>query len=171
MTVGKFYEVPVYTLTVSGTDNTGNKLEKQWQVLRFMPFLNTNPEQTGYNTRTGTTPIMSGLSDKREQSIQSYNPNYEIHNTHSEENGGFVITGNFMIHDGHDDLKLESGSWGAAGCMEVVGKKGFSEMKQFIYSISGSNNPDMEKGLQEFVKYKSLKLNLEGAAKPPVVEH
>ena len=34
---GVLYEVEVYTLTVSGTDNNGNQVSKEFDVLRFMP--------------------------------------------------------------------------------------------------------------------------------------
>ena len=166
-----YFVVPVYNLTVSGTNKEGKEVSQTWQVLRFMPFLNENPQTTGYKTKTGETPIMAGLADKREQPIQSYLPNYEIHNTHSEENGGFVITGSFMIHDGPDNLQTEARMWGAAGCMEVVGENGFSTMKEFIFSISGSENTDMEKGLQELVNSKNLWLKLEGTQRPAVIEY
>ena len=129
------------------------------------------PNSNTYKIKTGETPIMAGLADKREQPIQSYLPNYEIHNTHSEENGGFVITGSFMIHDGPDNLQTGARMWGAAGCMEVVGENGFSTMKEFIFSISGSENTDMEKGLQELVNSKNLWLKLEGTQRPPVIEY
>jgi RHS repeat-associated protein len=167
----RYFIVPAYNITVSGTNNEGKEVSQTWQVLRFMPFLNENPQATGYKTKTGEMPIMAGLADKREQTIQSYLPDYEIHNTFSEENGGFVITGGFMIHDGPDNLQSEAGMWGAAGCMEVVGENGFSTMKEFIFSISGSENTNIEKGLQELVNTKNLWLQLEGTPRPPVNEY
>ena len=167
----RYFIVPVYNITVSGTNNEGKEVSQSWQVLRFMPFLNENPQATGYKTKTSETPIMAGLADKREHPIQRYIPEYEIHNTFSEENGGFVITGSFMIHDGPDNLQSDAGMWGAAGCMEVVGEKGFSKMKEFIFSISGSENKNIDKGLQELVDSKNLWLNLEGTSRPPVKEY
>jgi hypothetical protein len=169
MTAGKFYEIPVYNITIMGTDDGGNRVSKQWQVLRFMPFLNTDPQKTGYKTRTRTEPIMSGLSSARKQSLFEYNPNYEIHNTFSPENGGFRVTGSFLIHDGPDDLIGDAGAWGAAGCMEVVGPSVFSKLKQTIFDLSGSSNSNMEKGLVDFAKSGKLKLDLE-ATKTPLVK-
>ena len=158
------FKVPTYTVTVSGTDNNGNQVSKSWETLRFMPYLNQHPEKTGYKTKTGETPKASGLADqKSDYRIQSYNPNYKIHNTYSPENGGFVIEGNFMIHDGPDGY--ENYGWGAAGCFEIMGKNGFNEFKTFIFSLSGMEG-EREQGLVDFVKTGNLRLNLEKAERP-----
>jgi len=93
----------------------------------------------------------------------SYNPNYEIHNTSSPENGGIVIYGNFMIHDGPDDLS-EFG-WGAAGCMEICGKSGFENLKSTIHSLSGSSKP-IEQGLVELAGAGKLMIHIEQAIRP-----
>jgi len=159
---GVLYEVEVYTLTVSGTDNNGNQVSKEFDVLRFMPYLNKQSDNTGYGT-ISETPIMSGLADERNEPAHSYNPNYEIHNTSSPENGGIVIYGNFMIHDGPDDLS-EFG-WGAAGCMEICGKSGFENLKSTIHSLSGSSKP-IEQGLVELAGAGKLMIHIEQAIRP-----
>ena len=163
---GKRYGVPIYSLTVMGTNSKGEKVSRTWNVLRFMPYLNQNPQNTGYKQATGSTPIMCGLSDERHSTIQSYNPNYQVHNSQTPENGGFVIYGNFMIHDGPDSEN--NTGWGAAGCMEVMGDEGFTKLKSFIFDLSGSRDPNMEQGLKEFVSSGKLHINIEQSKRPSV---
>ncbi len=65
--------------------------------------------------------------------------------------GGFVIYGNFMIHDGPDDLVSDAG-WGGAGCIEVCGASGFSDLKKLVYNLSGSSKTNQDQGIKELVE-------------------
>ena len=162
---GNLYEVPVYTLTVRGTDNQGNEIIRTFDILRFMPYLNRKKDNTGYKTIT-ETPFMSGLADYRKAPIQRYNANYEIHNTYSPENGGFVILGSFMIHDGPDDITSDIG-WGGAGCMEVCGNNGFADLKSLTYALSGSQKTQ-DKALNDLVNAGLLIVIIEKAVRPTI---
>jgi len=130
-----------------------------------MPYLNKMKDKTGYKT-IAESPIMSGLSDARKKPSQNYNQNYEIHNTYSPENGGFVIFGNFMVHDGPDDLIADYG-WGGAGCIEVCGSRAFADLKSLIYGLSGSNN-SQDKGLNDLVNSGLLIINIEQSTRPSI---
>lgn len=110
---------------------------------------------------------MSGLADERHSLILNYFPNYTVRNTATPEDGGFLIYGNFMIHDGPD--LISNTMWGAAGCVEVMGEMGFNRLKQFIYDLSGSNNTDIEKALVELVAEKKLYIIIEKAKRPSLI--
>jgi RHS repeat-associated protein len=162
-----YFTVPVYTLTISGTDANGQAVSQSWDVLRFMPFKNTtNDAEHDYKT-IAPSPIMSGLSNAQNKIIHTYKPDYQLYNTYSPENGAFVIQGGFYIHDGPDDLVNNPG-WGSAGCMEVCGSTGFSEMKDFIKTISGSTLPT-EEAITEIVNAGKVNLVIQ-KAKVPVVQ-
>jgi len=169
-----YYIVPVYNLTVSGTNESGKVLSRRWQVLRFMPYLNPRRVDKRYKLSTGDSiPAVVGLVSHRNQKIIVYDPNYEIQNNTSVADddtvkGKFVIEGNFLIHVGPSDLNDDAKIWGSAGCMEVVG---FAEMKQFIYFISGSKEKDMEVGLTKLASSGKLHLILEQAVKPILIEY
>ncbi len=162
------YEVPVYDMIVSGTNERGVTESKTYEVLRFMPYLNRKKDKTRYKT-IAEKPFMSGLSRERHQNFVTYNKDYEIHNTFSPENGGFVITGSFMIHDGPDDLINESGRWGSAGCIEVTGTSGFQDLKTYMHKLSGSKE-SVELTMQKLVNNGLLTLKLDKAITPKIVQ-
>jgi len=56
---------------------------------------------------------------------------------------------------------------GSAGCSEVCGTDGFTELKKFIYSISCSTK-GQHQGLQDLVNSRKLILILEKSKRPKV---
>jgi len=76
----KAYQVPVYNLTVScGNTVSCGKPSKTFDALRFMPYVNT-ARGHGYKTKTTTTPVMTGLADKREAPSPEYKASYSVQN-------------------------------------------------------------------------------------------
>lgn len=112
---------------------------------------------------------MAGRTSSFNQSIIAYQY-YETQSANSPENGGFVIVGDVMIHDGPDDLAGEIGIWGGAGRLEVCGPNGFTELKKFIFDNSGSTESDVEVGLEKYVASGMLKFIMSKTMKPKVVE-
>jgi hypothetical protein len=150
---------------VSGKDSKGNLQTKTYDVLRFLPYHNSASNgNNGYKT-IAEKPFMSGLTKSRSFKVPDYNESYEIHNTYSPENGGFIIEGNFMLHDGPDDLNNDYG-WGGAGCIEVCGPSGFEDLKNFIYSLTGSTD-SIGNALNDLTHSGNLLMNIEDSVSPP----
>lgn len=156
----KSYEMPVYILTVEGTDIKGIKKTKNYNCLRFSIYYNDpkNPD-THYKTLGG--PFISGLANEQTHICPEYKKNYTIHNRAGQEVGALVIAGSFYIHEGPS--KLTDIRFASAGCVEIIGS--FKEFKEYIALLAGGtgNTTDI---LLQLVSDQKLAIYAEKATKP-----
>jgi RHS repeat-associated protein len=111
------YKTPLYKLTVSSSLGPSQTFE----VIRFGP-----------RNKNGKLSV-AGLADAQTHELEWF-PGYTLHSTNSAENGAWIVYGNFLLHDGPDDFNE---AFGTAGCLEVVGKEGFSKLKDAVLKLSG----------------------------------
>lgn len=154
------YDIPVYWLYVDGTDMAGKAVRNTWKCLRFMPFWNDPKALSPAYKHKGWAN--SGKVHVAKKAVTYYDPNYEIHNTHSPFNGGIQIDGNFLVHAG--PLSVTDSGWGAAGCVEVIGM--FDQFKNQLRDLSGSKHTDANKAILELVKARKLFVQVDYAAAP-----
>ena len=118
------YEVPLYKMTVSGTDDEGKTIEKDYEVVRFgvkmtskgIPYIQGTPEGTFDNLKWNAEAIKG--------------------------KGGWQITGNYFIHLGTNRV-FDEPAMGNNGCIAVCtvlnSKKGgaFQDMQKLFQQLSG----------------------------------
>jgi len=100
--LGKFL-IPIYTLTVAGTDNSGRQAKDTFSVFRF-----------GVQSEDGKTARVVGLADHQTHVIKAWLPAYIVHSAMSREDGAWQVYDTFLIHDGPDndtDCLPPSGVW------------------------------------------------------------
>ncbi len=153
------------TYIVSGTNKDGVPVSKTFNVLRFMPFYNPTNVKSDYKLKTNNV-IMAGLLSSRIQNISIYK-DYKMHSTRLGENGAFVLKGTFYLHDGPDSLS-EHG-WASAGCIEVVGVNGFTNLKTTICRFAGLKGVNLTSELTKIASKGYLSLNLMQADKPSII--
>ncbi len=156
------YKAPVYKVFLDGTDPAGKATREEWKALRFMPFWNDPKEpDTRYNTRGFAN---SGLTYFARKLVPAYIEDYKVHNTFSPFDGAIQIKGNFLVHAGPETTASDSWSWGAAGCVEVVGN--FEDFRMHIIRMAGSTETDIHKGMHELVAAKVLYVQVDLARAP-----
>ena len=74
----ELYEVDVYEILLTGKDNEGNRLVKEWSAPRFMPYWN-NPDSPD-NRYKAMGWVNAGLSQEKTYIISRYISNYELQN-------------------------------------------------------------------------------------------
>ncbi len=157
------YEVPVYNVIVTGTDDLGNLITKTYIAIRFAAYSNSssNPDPD-YKIQNKVSTC--GLADEQTYKCPKYKDYYETQNRFSPYGGCFVVTGTFYIHAGPNSIS-EAG-WGSAGCVEIIGD--FGDFKNFIANISGSTAANTPDKLIELVNAKKLTIKYIEAPRPPV---
>ncbi len=161
------YEIPAYTLTVSGTDAKGNPISKSWECYRFGVYLNDG-SNTHYKSRGF---FVAGMAKAQKHVVHKFDPDYKVHSSESPENGAWVVTGSFLIHDGpdHPDTALPEDTFGSIGCVEVHGEKGFTAFNDFVISISGSRKKGID-AMNEIAEAGVLEIEYEAAIRPALRE-
>lgn len=121
MVLGAF-KTPLYKLHMYTCDHSG------WifKVIRFGPRLYKGAKS------------VAGLADYQKHKLKWY-PEYKLHSTDSAEDGAWIVTGNFLIHDG-PDTSSPNDLIGTAGCLEVFGPKGFSVFNSKMLELSGQSH-------------------------------
>lgn len=161
------YDMPVYPLTASGTDAKGNPVSKSWDCFRFGVYLNdgSNPHYKAKGF------FVAGLAMAQKHIVHKYNPEYRVHSSDSPENGSWVVTGSFLIHDGpdHPGSGQPEDLFGSIGCVEVQGVKGFTSFNDFVISISGSRKTGID-ALNEIAEAGVMEVEYEAASRPPLQE-
>ncbi|WP_312969071.1 hypothetical protein [Acinetobacter gerneri] len=102
---------------------------------------------------------VAGLADRQTHKL-TWMPNYMLHSTNLAENGAWIVTGNFLIHDGPDTASPND-LIGTAGCLEVFGPNGFSVFNQKMLELSGEDNLHKIKATILYKKSIRPKWNLE----------
>lgn len=128
------YKMPLYVLTVEGTDDGGAKKSKDFRIFRF-----------GIHKPSENSAVtVVGLADKQTHVIKKYKYDYRLHSTHNTpfnpSDGAWVVWKTFYIHDGADDPRTQA--FGTIGCVEICDPDGFIHLNDFIISLSGSTASD-----------------------------
>ena len=154
-------------MSVEGTDADGNPLSDDFSVIRFMPGY--NPSSNGderYEVRN--TVGMVGLADAQSYVITRYKPEYELHGAEApSDNGALVVTGTYYLHDGPDN---DEEVFGAYGCLEVFGTRGFSDLKETIKEFAGGCfDVDTESFISTLCSQSKLRIELKSTTRPGLV--
>ena len=158
---GKYYLIPTYKMTVDGTDDTGKKTLREFEVIRFGP---------NRHKSDGRPAHMVGLRNYQKHKIKLWYGAYTVHSARSDEKGAWKVYGNFLIHDGPDDPMKEF--YATAGCVEVCGgPRGFDIFNDCIISLSGSKQKTRYKKLREIGGSSRMAITYMKASFPPLVEH
>lgn len=165
----RLYDVPIYQMVVKGRNNDGEYVEESFECLRFMPVL----EDDDTNTPTLTQLDMSSNSIVEVNGVLGiypgiYDASYVVHSNSSAENGGIVLFGNYLIHDGPDD---NNDIFGGAGCIEMFGNKRFSKLIDTIMGLTGSSSKSRKENLESIMNYQKLLVIVEPATVPELVEN
>jgi len=150
------YTIPTYSLTVTGTMDSGKKTKKDFEILRF-----------GIQGKTAKSARVVGLADAQKHTIKAWLPHYTVHSARSLEKGAWQVYGNFLIHDGPDDPKREV--YASIGCLEICnGPQGFDKFNDFIVGLSGSTQLTKRAKLKEIGKSRIIKIAYKKATRPPL---
>jgi RHS repeat-associated protein len=143
---GQKYELPLYDVIVSGTDENGTTIERHFSAFRYGIKL------TDADKKKGRPAQVVGLSQKQSYKLQwTFMP-------HFGENA-WNITGAFYIHRGPDIPKSD---WGSNGCIEISGNKGWDNFTNTIHGLTGTNDDSL------ISKQKLLTVVIQPCIKPPL---
>lgn|ERR1035437_198540 len=149
--LGKFL-IPIYKLTVAGTDNGGKPVTETYSVFRF-----------GVQSKDGTTASVVGLADHQTHVIKSWIPTYIVHSARSPENGAWQVYDSFLIHDGPDnDTEL----FATIGCVEIMGFRGFSKFNDLLISLMDPPGTNRDQKLSSIGGSGQLRITYQGAIRP-----
>src|SRR5215471_219577 len=95
---GKYYVVPLYNVTVTGSDDAGTVVTKTFKALRFGVYRDPN-KPVGASKATG--PFVAGRAAPQEYTA-GFRADYDVHSAESHEPGAWDLNGGFLIHDGPD---------------------------------------------------------------------
>ena len=150
----ELFWIPVYTCSVTGTNDSGHPVSENFNVLRF-----------GVQNKDGWTPKVVGLADDQTHIIKAWIPTYRVHSASSPENGAWQVYGNFLIHDGPDNA---SEIFATIGCIEIMGSRGFVRFNDLIIALSGSTAKDRDSKLAEIGRSAALSISYARATRPPL---
>lgn len=143
----KIFRVPLYDMTVSGTNDAGESISQTFKVIRF-----------GVQQKTeDSAPHVVGLKD-----MQTH-----ILNRVDYDGGSWQLYDNFLIHDGAD--RPQKSAWGQIGCIEVTGRSAdgtdnWVVFEALVLSLSGETDPLVVSRARKF------KVKLDAVAKrPPLI--
>jgi hypothetical protein len=151
------FKIPTYALEVKGTNDAGRSVMKRFEAFRF-----------GVQQKTSRSkPRVVGLSKNQTHPIKTWIPSYSVHSAASRERGAWKIYGNFLIHDGPDDPKVEV--YASIGCVEICnGPQGFDKFNDFLISLSGASAATRAKKLVQIGKAKNMSISFTQATRPPL---
>jgi RHS repeat-associated protein len=159
------FEVPLYTMTIEGTDEDGNKQSREFSVIRFGVS----------QKKTGGAANVVGLANSQSYTIKSWNGKY-LYGEEDITPGAWRITGSWLLHDGADAPLKDA--WGAIGCIEVCGRTvgneddHFTGLNWLIRDWSGAKNAtgNAEFKNQLVAKSGALSIHFQRAKVPPLVK-
>ena len=158
----ELYAVPLYDITVSGTDAAGNAKTAHFQAPRFMPYWNDPKNPDPHYATKGW--VDSGLSRQRTVTVGEYKSDYAVQNRYSPGKGAVVVSGSFYIHAG--PATVGDVGFGSAGCIEIVGN--YDDFKATIASLSGTSTKSPDAAIQELIKDHNLVVIVESASVPDI---
>jgi hypothetical protein len=157
-------EAPVYKVYLKAAIKTKHGpakiVTKEWKALRFMPFYNDPKHPNKLYKDRGW--LNSGRHQVHKKAVTNYNPDYVLHNRHSDFFGAIQIDGGFLVHAGPADLSDDG--YGSAGCVEIIGN--FDDFKKDIRELSGSHKEDEDDVLLQLVKARRLYVQVDYAVPP-----
>jgi hypothetical protein len=149
--LGEFL-IPIYKLTVAGTDNDGKPMSEAFSVFRF-----------GVQSKDGTTASVVGLADPQTYVIKSWIPTYIVHSASTTENGAWQVYDSFLIHDGPDnDTEL----FATIGCVEIMGFRGFSKFNDLLISLMAPPGTNRDQKLASIGGSGQLRITYQAAVRP-----
>ncbi|HEU5135734.1 MAG TPA: hypothetical protein VFU13_11365 [Steroidobacteraceae bacterium] len=158
----ELYKVPVYEITVSGSDATGKATTHQHKAPRFMPYWNDPAKpDTHYKTRGW---VNAGLSRARSIIVKRYIRDYEVRNRYSPGRGAIVMEGAFYIHGGPASEK--DIGFGSAGCVEIIGD--YDVFKLQIAELSGLGTTAVDDAIARLVTERNLLVVVAAARAPDI---
>jgi hypothetical protein len=147
--------IPTYNLEVSGTDASGGKVSRSFEVFRFGVHCPTK----------SSSPTVVGLAKYQVHVIKAWLPHYSVHSAPSVEQGAWQVYGNFLIHDGPDDPKKEV--YASIGCIEICnGPAGFDAFNDYLISLSGPTSSSRKAQLAEIGRARNLTITYLAATRP-----
>jgi hypothetical protein len=151
--------IPTYNLHAEGTDNSGNKRERDFPVIRFGIYCPTKASK----------PSVVGLAKDQVHVIKAWLPDYSVHSAPSLEQGAWQVYGNFLIHDGPDDPINEV--YASIGCIEICGgPKGFDSFNDFLIDLSGPKASNRKDQLAEIGRARNISIKYLKALRPPLIQ-
>lgn len=176
---GNYYVVPLYNVTVSGTDAAGMAVKTTFKALRFGVYYDPhNP----VGTTKSTGPFVAGRASSQKYSA-GFRGDYDVHSADSPEPTAWDLNGGFLIHDGPDfpvdPAKFDPSAQGSKadpssasnnlyatiGCIEITGEHGFTRFNSLIISLSGSELSGTA-ALNEIARHGLVKVTYEKASRP-----
>jgi hypothetical protein len=176
---GKYYIVPLFNVTVAGSDVAGKAVTTTFKALRFGVYYDPgNP--VGASKSTG--PFVAGRASHQAYTA-GFRSDYEVHSADSPEPMAWDLNGGFLIHDGPDypvdSAKFDPGALGreadpsaavnnlyaTIGCIEITGDHGFTKFNDLIISLSGSKLSGAA-ALTEIARHGLVKVTYEKATRP-----
>lgn len=157
------YRVPVYFLYLKGENEHGMPITMTWKVLRFMPYWNDPTFPNPHYLTKGWT--VAGLHELSYRKVTKYKRNYQVHSAHSIYEGAIVLKKSFYIHAGPSQIPdAPEGTYGSAGCIEVIGN--FYDFKKNIKELSGSSLDNVDDAIEELVSNGLLYVQIDYATPP-----
>ncbi len=148
------FAIPIYEMKVVGHDNNKKLSVTTFPVYRF-----------GVQSEDGKTVHSVGLSENQRHIIKAWKPNYKVHSFPSVEDGAWVVTGTFYIHDGPDDhTQIEA----SIGCVEVWGDQGFVKFNDLLISLMDPPGKTRDEKCFAIARSGLLTIVYEKAPRPPI---
>lgn len=138
------FSVPVYHVTLTGTDQSGNGVSFQYEAIRF-----------GVDYVNGVVKVV-GLAEERTYTVSAFLPGKY---GDSPLGDAWQIQGNHLLHVGPSKLNVAVAAY---GCIEICHFR-MGDLNEKILLYSNAKNG------QDLVRSGKFKIHLEGANRPPLV--
>jgi hypothetical protein len=137
------YRVPLYQVTVSGNDKSGNSVSTDFDAIRF-----------GVKRTQTSAASVVGLADRQE-----YTLSWSFITTMNEM--AWRVYGGFFVHRGPDNPITQN--FGSIGCIEITGSGKWAEFNALIVELAGckSESDVSNKGLAKILYH--------AATRPPLI--
>jgi len=137
------YRVPLYRVTVSGTNSAGKKVSTNFEAIRF-----------GVKRTETIAAHVVGLAD-----VQNYTLTWSFITTMSEM--AWRVYAGFFVHRGPAHPLTEN--FGSIGCIEITGVGKWAEFNALILTLTGAASEG------EVSRDRLAKIFYQAATRPPLV--
>ena len=117
----------------------------------------------GVQSTDGKSAHVVGLAENQRHVIKSWKPTYTVHSAPSLEDGAWVVTGTFYIHDGPDN---DTEIYATIGCVEVRGPQGFVKFNDLLISLMDPAGKTRDEQLAAIARSGLLTIVYEKATRP-----